>query len=72
MSSPRKVLCLIRSAPSAGTPFIPSPPLITERHDGLFQIGFGDETAAGPFESRHFAEAVRLQRTRHLPQWARA
>ena len=71
MSSPRKVLCLIRSAPSAGTPFIPSP-LIAERDDGLFQIGFDDEMAAGPFESRQFAEAVRLQRTRHLPQWARA
>jgi hypothetical protein len=31
--------------------------VIVQRDDGLFQIGWGDE-AAGPRESRAFAEAV--------------
>jgi hypothetical protein len=34
-----------------------SPPLIIERDDGRYQIGLNDD-AAGPFESRLFAEAV--------------
>jgi hypothetical protein len=35
--------------------FIPT--LVIERDDGRFQIGFSDD-AAGPFESRRFAESV--------------
>jgi hypothetical protein len=44
---------------------------VCQRDDGLFQIGIDDETAAGPFWSRDHAEAVRLQRSRHLPQQVR-
>jgi hypothetical protein len=40
-------------------------PLIVERDDGRFQIGLDDAVAAGPFESRHFAEAVAAQEVRH-------
>jgi hypothetical protein len=32
-------------------------PLVFERDDGFFQIGLGDD-APGPFETRHFAQAV--------------
>ena len=39
--------------PDIGSPYKP----IVERDDGLFQIGLDDD-AAGPFESRKFAEAV--------------
>jgi hypothetical protein len=47
------------STPSPATPFIP--PIIVERDDGLYQIGF-DDSAPGPFESRQFAESVAAQR----------
>jgi hypothetical protein len=42
-------------------PIVPSPPLadVHQRDDGFWSIGFHDE-AAGPFESRRFAEAVAL------------
>jgi hypothetical protein len=43
------------SAPAPVTPVIQ--PLIVERDDGQFQIGFHDD-APGPFESREFAQAV--------------
>jgi hypothetical protein len=62
MSAPKPAL-------GAPLPCVESPPLIVERNDGKFQIGIDDETAAGPFETRNFAEAVRLRHTRHLP-WA--
>ena len=45
-------------------PFVDSPPLVIERDDGKFGIGFHDD-AAGPFPTRHFAEAVRLRGSRH-------
>jgi hypothetical protein len=44
------------SASASATPFI-NPRLVVEREDGLFQIGWHDD-AAGPFESRAFAESV--------------
>jgi hypothetical protein len=46
-------------APVSATPFIPSPPIIVERDDGQYQIGLNDD-AAGPFESRRFAESFAL------------
>ena len=49
------------------TPFIVAPLLVIERDDGQFQIGLDAESALGPFETRHFAEAVRLRQTRHDP-----
>jgi hypothetical protein len=48
-------------------PFIASPPLVVERDDGFWSIGWHDD-APGPFESRAFAEAVRLG-TRHQARW---
>jgi len=45
------------SAPAPATPVIL--PLIVERDDGLWSIGWHDE-ADGPFESRRFAESVAL------------
>jgi hypothetical protein len=44
------------SAPALRVPLIP--PLIVERDDGKFAIGFDDD--APGFESRRFAEAVAL------------
>jgi hypothetical protein len=43
------------STPTPQTPFIP--PLVFERDDGLFAIGWHDN-AAGPFQSRLHAESV--------------
>jgi hypothetical protein len=43
------------STPTPQTPFIP--PLVFERDDGLFALGWHDG-APGPFESRSFALAV--------------
>jgi hypothetical protein len=54
-------------------PHVEAPPLVVEREDGMFQLGWHDD-APGPFESRTFAEqvaAVRLRRTRHLDRWLR-
>ena len=47
------------SAPTP--PFIP--PLIVERDDGMWSIGFHDD-AGGPFPSRLFAVAVLAQEAR--------
>jgi hypothetical protein len=48
------------SAPTPATPVIL--PLIVQHDDGKFSIGLADD-AAGPFESRRFAEAVALTLT---------
>jgi hypothetical protein len=47
-------------------PVVAAPPLadIHQRDDGMWAVGIHDETAAGPFESRTFAEQV-ARRTRH-------
>jgi hypothetical protein len=52
-------------------PTIDAPPLVVERDDGQFQIGLDAESALGPFETRDFAEAVRLRMTRHDPERCR-
>jgi hypothetical protein len=49
-------------------PCILSPPPIVERDDGWFQIGWQDD-APGPFETRSFADAIRLRATRHSYIW---
>jgi hypothetical protein len=51
--------------------FEASPPLVVERDDGKFSLGVDDETAGGPFESRHHAQAVWLKPTRHQHHWCR-
>jgi len=57
--------------PPPDLPSIPSPPLIVERDDGLWSVGWHDD-AAGPFPSRKFARDVWLHRqTRHSNRWAR-
>jgi hypothetical protein len=48
-------------------PFIESPPLIVEDDSGRFRLGLHDDESPG-FESRGFAEAVRLRMTRHDPE----
>ena len=61
MSSPRKVLRLIRCATPADTPFVMSPPLVIQRDDGRWSIGWHDD-APGPFESRqHAADVARKE-----------
>jgi hypothetical protein len=48
----------------------PIPPLIVEREDGLFQVGWHDD-APGPFETMQFAQAVaaeRAQQQTHTPR----
>jgi hypothetical protein len=55
-------------------PVVPSPPIVADIHqrdDRQFQIGLDAESALGPFESRNFAEQVRLRRTRHQDNWLR-
>jgi hypothetical protein len=57
------------TSPPPDVPTITAPPLvadIVQRADGFWSIGLHDD-AAGPFESRRFAEQVRLARTRHDP-----
>jgi hypothetical protein len=48
---------LPRHRPSAApaAPVVPS--LVVERDDGMFALGWGDDSP-GPFESRQFAHAV--------------
>jgi hypothetical protein len=50
------------------TPLTPSPPPTVERDDGYFQIGIEDH-APGPFETRNFAEAIRLRMSSLDPRW---
>ena len=47
-----------RKLPEQVIPISPAPEVV-QRDDGMFQIGWHDE-AAGPFESRTFAQAVAL------------
>ena len=51
-------------------PFVPSPPLIVEDDFGRYRLGINDDDSPG-FESRNFAEAVRLRNTRHSNRWLR-
>jgi hypothetical protein len=60
----------VRPHKSAEPPASVQPTDIFERDDGMFQIGLADD-APGPFESRSFAEAVRLSRTHYLPRAVR-
>jgi hypothetical protein len=52
--------------PPEDLPMIPSPSLIVQDDFGRYRIDIFDVETPG-FESRHFAEAVRLARTRHDP-----
>jgi hypothetical protein len=52
----------IRTAPGQA-PLVPAPDIIQRDHDGLFQIGIGDD-APGPFESLPFALAVAADQAR--------
>lgn len=54
----------------AELPFVPSPPLIIEREDGQYQIGWNDD-ADGPFPSRGFAEAVARKHRMDISQLRR-
>jgi hypothetical protein len=56
--------------PLPDLPSIPSPPIVVERDDGMWSLGWHDD-AAGPFPTRNFAEAVRLRQTRHQAKWLR-
>ena len=51
-------------------PFIPSPPIadIIEDDAGRYRLGIHDDATPG-FESRRYAEAVRLRHTRHQARW---
>jgi len=49
------------------TPFIESPPLIVQDDAGRYRLGISDDHTPG-FETRRFAEAVRLRMTRHDPE----
>jgi hypothetical protein len=49
-------------------PSIASPPIVVERDDGKFAIGFHDD-ADGPFQSRRHAEEVLRLGTRHHDLW---
>jgi hypothetical protein len=53
-------------------PFIPSPPIadIIEDDFGRYRLGINDDATPG-FESRRFAESVRLKQTRHSDRWLR-
>jgi hypothetical protein len=51
------------SGDGAGVPVIEAPPLVVQRDDGLWSIGWHDE-APGPFETRTFAASVAAQARR--------
>jgi len=56
--------------PLPDLPIVSSPPLIVERDDGMWSIGWHDD-APGPFPTRNFAHAVWLRQTRHQDMWLR-
>jgi hypothetical protein len=51
-------------------PRVESPPLIVQDDFGRYRLDILDVETPG-FESRHFAEQVRLKQTRHDPRWGR-
>jgi hypothetical protein len=51
-------------------PIVPSPPLIVQDDAGRYRLGISDDATPG-FETRKFAEAVRLRNTRHSDRWLR-
>jgi hypothetical protein len=53
-------------------PFVPSPPIadVVQDDSGRFRLDINDDESPG-FETRRFAEAVRLRGTRHQDRWLR-